>query len=266
MPYATNRGVKIYWEEHGSGQPVLMIMGLSFTLDMWHRTLPLIARTHRALAFDNRGVGRSDVPRGPYSIRAMAEDARAVLDAAGVESAHVIGASMGGMIAQELTLRHPSRVRSLILACTYCGGLRAKFPRASRFRHQASWPGQTPQERILAFNPLLYAEGTPAGRIEEDNQIRLRWHPTARGYLNQLLAILRWSSYRRLPGISVPTLIVHGDSDLIVPPENAEILASRIPNARTCTVPNAGHIFTTDQPELSHGMLLKFLEEKSSVE
>ena len=261
MPYALNRGVKIYWEEQGSGDPILRIMGLSFTLDMWHRTVPLIARTHRAIVFDNRGVGRSDVPRRPYSIRAMAEDARAVLDAAGVERAHVIGASMGGMIAQELALRHPSRLRSLILACTYCGGLRAKFPEARRFRHQARWPGQNAQERILAFNPLLYDEGTPSERIEEDNAIRVRWHPTARGYLNQLWAILRWSSYRRLPRLSVPTLIVHGESDLILPPENAKILARRIPHARTRMIPNAGHIFTTDQPEISHRMLLEFFEE-----
>ncbi|HVT93785.1 MAG TPA: alpha/beta fold hydrolase [Bryobacteraceae bacterium] len=265
MPYVTNLGVKIYWEEHGSGEPVLMIMGLSFTLDMWHRTLPLIARTRRALVFDNRGVGRSDVPGGPYSIPGMAEDAKAVLDAAGVDGAHVIGASMGGMIAQELALRHPSRVKSLILACTSCGGLRAKFPQPSRFRNQASWPAQTPQDRILAFNPLLYHPGTPPERIEEDNRIRLRWHPTPRGYLNQLIAILRWSSYGRLPRISVPTLIVHGDSDVIVPPENAAILARRIPNAQVRMIPAAGHIFTTDQPELSHRWLLDFFQGRKET-
>jgi pimeloyl-ACP methyl ester carboxylesterase len=243
MPYVTNLGVRIYWEEHGSGEPVLMIMGLSFTLDMWHRTLPLIARTRRALVFDNRGVGRSGVPGGPYSIPGMAEDAKAVLDAAGVDGAHVIGASMGGMIAQELALRHPSRVKSLILACTSCGGLRAKFPQPSRFRNQASWPAQ----------------------IEEDNRIRLRWHPTPRGYLNQLIAILRWSSYGRLPRISVPTLIVHGDSDVIVPPENAAILARRIPNAQVRMIPAAGHIFTTDQPELSHRLLLDFFQGRKGT-
>jgi 3-oxoadipate enol-lactonase len=266
MPYATNNGARIYWEEHGAGAPVLMIMGLSFSLDMWYRTTPLIAQTHRALLLDNRGVGRSDVPSGPYSIRTMAEDARAVLDAAGVESAHIIGASMGGMIAQELALLHPRRVRSLLLACTSCGGLRSKLPDLRRFRERAKWDGRTPEERILGWNPLLYADSTPAGRIDEDTVVRLRWYPTARGYLSQLSAVVRWSSYSRLRRIQVPTLIVHGDSDLLIPPKNAEILARRIPGARMRIIPDAGHIFTTDQPGAASGLLIEFLERVREIE
>src|SRR5437868_6273715 len=123
MPYAVNAGIHLYWEEYGSGPPVLLIMGLSFTHEMWFRVLPSLASQYRVIVFDNRGMGRSDVPRGPYSIPQMARDARAILQAAGISSAHVVGASMGGMIAQELALCFPDSVRRLVLACTTHGGL-----------------------------------------------------------------------------------------------------------------------------------------------
>src|SRR3569833_1334595 len=132
MPYTTNNGVKLYWDSLGQGPPVLLIMGLSFTHEMWYRILPVLTERHRVILFDNRGMGRSDVPRGPYSMRRMAEDAGIVLDAAGVSAAHVSGASMGGMIAQELALRSPSRVLSLVLGCTSYSGIFARWP---RFRH-----------------------------------------------------------------------------------------------------------------------------------
>src|SRR5438128_2110773 len=122
MPYAIRDGTRIYWTETGAGDPLLLIMGLGATHEWWYRLAPIVSERFRTIMHDNRGVGRSDVPPGPYSIADMADDAAAVLDAAGVDGAHVFGASMGGMIAQELVLRHPRRVRSLILGCTACGG------------------------------------------------------------------------------------------------------------------------------------------------
>src|SRR5271168_4351769 len=125
MPYVENQGTKIHWDEQGQGAPVLLIMGLGYASAMWHRTRPVLAQWYRTIAFDNRGVGLSDVPPGPYSIATMASDAAAVLDAAGIASAHVFGVSMGGMIAQEFALQYPQRVRSLILGCTHAGGPQA---------------------------------------------------------------------------------------------------------------------------------------------
>src|SRR5512137_315754 len=122
MPFTDNSGVRIYWEEQGQGDPVLLIMGLGYTLDMWYRTVPVLSRHYRTITFDNRGVGRSDVPAGPYPIPVMAADAAAVMDSAGVTRAHVFGVSMGGMIAQEFALQYPERTRSLILGCTSHGG------------------------------------------------------------------------------------------------------------------------------------------------
>jgi 3-oxoadipate enol-lactonase len=124
MPFVENQGAKIYWDEQGSGDPLLLIMGLSYPSYMWHRSRPMLAQRYRTIALDNRGVGQSDAPAGVYSIALMASDAAAVLDAAGVESAHVFGVSMGGMIAQEFALQYPERVRSLILGCTTAGSPR----------------------------------------------------------------------------------------------------------------------------------------------
>ena len=260
MPYVVNEGARLYWAEQGSGPPVLLIMGLSFTHEMWFRILPGLGE-YRAILFDNRGMGRSDVPRGPYSMAQMARDARAVLDAAGVESAHVVGASMGGMIAQELALSCPERVRSLLLACTSSRGLFGKWP---EFRYgPRRWRGTTREERERSLRSLLYADTTPIQRIEEDLRVRCACAWCYKGFLNQFAAILIWSSYRRLPRISVPTLVVHGDQDRLVPPENGRIVAARIPGAGFQLIRQAGHILPTDQPEACVEVMGGFLREQS---
>ena len=122
MAWVENQGAMIYWDEQGQGEPVLLIMGLGWASPMWHRSRPVLAERYRTIALDNRGVGRSDMPPGPYAIALMASDAASVLDAAGIEGTHVFGVSMGGMIAQEFALQYPRRVRSLILGCTAAGG------------------------------------------------------------------------------------------------------------------------------------------------
>ncbi len=259
MPFALSKGTKIYWESHGTGEPVLLIMGLSFPLEMWSRVLPEISSRYRAILFDNRGVGRSDVPRGPYSIKAMARDAAAVMDAAGVPSAYVMGASMGGMIAQELCLQYPERVKALLLGCTSCGGLRARPPNLRKMPLFRNWSGMTNEERARAVIPILYSDKTPKHIIEEDIAVRLERYPTMRGTLYQALGIPFWSSYGRLPRIKVPTLILHGDHDRILPIANGRRVAERIPGAKLVVIPGAGHMLMSDQPELSLRAVMDFM-------
>ena len=266
MPYVTNRGAQLYWEEHGSGPPVLLIMGLSFTSAMWFRVAPHLAKSYRTIIFDNRGIGRSDVPRGPYTMRTLASDAEAVLDAAGVTAAHIVGASMGGMVAQELALRSPGRVLSLMLGCTSYSGLFSKWPHFRKSPNQFALFRASRLQREWAMRDMLYAAGTLDELIEEDIQVRCQCRWTYKGVFSQFAGILLWSSYRRLPSIKAPTLVVHGADDHILPPQNGRIVASRIPGARFVLIPQAGHILMTDQPEITMQHLLRFLQEVSDTQ
>ena len=266
MPFVTSAATQIYWEDATAPvaddrrEPLLLIMGLGATLEWWQRLIPILTPRYRTIVYDNRGVGRSDVPPGPYSIPQMAEDALAVMDATGLETAHVFGASMGGMIAQELALHHPSRVRSLILGCTACGGAHvvpasrevgiALGARSTMSREQAMW----------TMAPYIFDEGTPRERIAEDIAVRLRATVSNDGYFAQLAAVRAWQgSHDRLSSLTMPTLVIHGETDQLVPVENGRIVARAIPHARLITIPHASHIFFTDQLETASQTLLEFL-------
>ena len=239
-------------------------MGLSFSMAMWGELRGILAQNFRTILLDNRGVGHSDVPMRHWNVAQMAEDAACVLDAAGVQTADVMGVSMGGMIAQELTLQHPERVRKLILGCTSCGGFKAVFPDA-RSLYTLGSPFMTRLARLRAVLPLIYDPHTPQERIDADIA-RLKGNaPGVRGYLQQFTAILTWHSYKRLPRIHAPTLVVHGETDRLVPPANAPILANRIPGAKLKMIPQASHMFHTDQPDITRDTLLQFLKEDSYV-
>jgi pimeloyl-ACP methyl ester carboxylesterase len=253
--------VNIYWDEAGEGEPVLLIMGLGSSRAVWHRIRPALATQYRTIAFDNRGVGESDVPAGPYSMREMAADAVAVMGAAKIASAHVLGLSMGGMIAQELALQYPDRVRSLILACTSPGGKNAVQADPDVLSVVTSFTSTSPEAGTEAFVPLLHAAGTARTRIDEDLALRRKWYPSADGYRGQLQAIRGWEAFSRLHQIRVPTLVIHGDCDRLIPTRNGEILAERIPGAKLVLLPQAGHVFLTDQPERSQTEIIGFLSQ-----
>lgn len=258
MSFIENRGAKIYWDEQGQGEPVLLIMGLGWASNMWHRTRPVLAARCRTIAFDNRGAGRSDIPTGPYSLALLASDAAAVLDAAGVERSHVLGASMGGMIAQEFALEYPKRVRSLILGCTAAGGPRAvqADPEAIQllFRRDPD-----PAERAKAAVPFIYDSGTPRERIDQDLAVLSEWYPHPEGYTAQLQAIMAWEADSRLSNITAPTLVIHAENDRLVPAANGRLIAEHIAGAGLVMLPNASHIFMTDQPAAAHQAFLEFL-------
>jgi 3-oxoadipate enol-lactonase len=263
MPFVENQGARIYWDERGQGAPVLLIMGLGYTSDVWYRIRPVLAAHYRTIALDNRGVGRSDLPPGPYPIALMASDAAAVLDAAGMESAHLFGVSMGGMIAQEFALQYPKRVRSLILGCTAAGG-----PAAVRAEPEATQMLKTrdrmsPEEAAEAAVPFIYDSTTPRERIDEDIAIRRPWFPRPEAYTAQLQGILAWEAYSRLSAIAAPTLVIHGESDRLVPPGNAKLIAERIPGAKLLMIPHASHLFLTDQTGVSRHAILQFLNEQA---
>lgn len=266
MAYVENEGARIYWDEQGKGAPILLIMGLGYPSCMWHRTRPLLAERFRTIAFDNRGIGNSDVPAGPYSISLMASDARAVLDAAEVESAHIFGVSMGGMIAQEFTLQYPESVRSLILGCTAAGGTTAVRAEQDAIEMLRTRDRMSPEQALQAPVPFIYDAGTPRERIDEDLALRRPWLPRPEGYTAQLQGILAWEGYSRLTAITAPTLVIHGESDRLVPPGNGKLIAERISGAKLVMIAHASHLFLTDQTDTAHKVILQFLEEQARIE
>jgi len=259
MSFTFSKGAKIYWREAGSGEPLLLIMGLGYSSGMWHHVEAGLARHFRVIVFDNRGIGQSEAPPGPITISGMAEDAAAVLDAAEVESTHVFGLSMGGFIAQELALGHPQRVRALVLGATACGGphmVRAKQEVQDTLLNRAE---MSPEQSIRVMIPYIYDAGTPDERIEADLVRRLVDYPDPKIYLAQLEGIGQWQSCDRLDNLQVPTLILHGENDELVPPANASLLAQHIKGSRIRLIPNASHVFTTDTPHQAVEVIAGFL-------
>jgi 3-oxoadipate enol-lactonase len=259
MAFIENRGAKIYWDERGQGAPILLIMGLGYPSDMWFRTRPVLDQHYRTIALDNRGVGRSSMPEGPYPIETMASDALAVLDAAGVDRAHVFGISMGGMIAQELTLQHPDRVRSLLLGCTACGGPLAVRAEQEATKMLTARGEMTPEQAAEAAIPFIYDAATPRTIIDEDLNVRRPWFPRGEAYRAQLAGIFAWEAYSRLDRIKAPTLVIHGENDRLVPPGNGELIAQRISGSQLVILKKASHIFPADQPAAAHEAILNFL-------
>src|SRR5581483_10695347 len=262
MPYATSSdGTRIHYEVHGSGDPVLLIMGLGSNAYGWARTIPWLSERHQAIAFDNRGVGRSDVPEGAYTIAQMAADAASVLDACDHATAHVVGASLGGMIAQRFAIAYPERVRSLALLCTTPGGARAA--RASEDVMAALVAGGEDPATVYRRNAwFLYGDETRnrhPERIEEDIVERTRIPTQPQGYFGQLQAAMGHNVWDELPGIRARTLVVHGDADLLAPTPNGRLIAERIPGAELVLIPGAGHMLQADGGDAVREAMLSFL-------
>jgi pimeloyl-ACP methyl ester carboxylesterase len=266
MPVAKNGSVELYWESTGHGPPVLLIAGQGMALDGWWSTIPILARSFRVIAFDNRDTGRSSRVTLPYAMAQLAEDAVAVLDAAGEQRAHVYGVSLGGMVAQELALHHPDRVDALVLGATSPGGSHAVLPGplSMTFFARAGLMGS--EEAEWAAVPYTYAEATRrlhADRIAENIKRRLSTSPSTMTYLHQAAAVATHSTFERLDQIAAPTLVMHGEQDLAMPPQNARLLADRIPGAELRLHPQAGHLYFIDDPQADRE-IARFLQHHSA--
>jgi pimeloyl-ACP methyl ester carboxylesterase len=259
----TDTEPRLWWDQSGAGEPpLLLIQGLGYTADMWHRILPALGETRRVVRFDNRGVGRSDLPDGEWSMEEMADDAARVLDAAAVESAYVMGVSMGGVIAQESALRHPDRVRGLILGCTHPSGRDALRASPEAVAMLFDRTPRSPREAIEASVPFIYADDTARDLVEEDVTVRMRWPLRAKAYWAQLDAMRRHEGLLdRLRSLTTPTLVVHGDADRLVQPGNAQLIADAVPGARLEWLKGASHVFWTDRPAETVRLVSEFLAE-----
>ncbi len=265
MPEAQIGAVKIHYTEAGEGEALLLIMGFGMPGDAWVGVLPFLQGFH-AIYFDNRGTGQSDKPEGPYTIAQMADDAAGLLAALRIERAHVYGVSMGGMIAQELVLRHPQRVRSLVLGCTMCGGEHATLGAPEVIDillEMVQGMGRTdPQTWVDRQLPIVFPrEWIAANPGIRDMLVMLAplLPPTPPETAQRAMAgMFGWSTYDRLPQITAPTLIIHGDQDVIIPVENAYVLQERIPGAQLHIVKGAGHGYPAQDPVGVHQLVTDF--------
>jgi 3-oxoadipate enol-lactonase len=273
MPFTTAAdGTTIHYEVtgRGDGPPLLLIQGLGADSRGWVLQQAALGRRFRCVSFDNRGVGRSDKPEGPYDLEEMADDAVAVLDAAGIESAHVMGASMGGVIAQILAVRHPERVRSLVLACTACRHqpwrreLLEDWERTAREQGMHALIGRSFRWLV---GPRFYRRLALPVRLFGGLILRAPAH----AFCAQIAAILAMSDDMRheLSSIHVPALIVVGTQDILTPLADSEELVERIPRAELHVIHGAAHALMVDRPhEFNHKVedfLLRTEERRASA-
>ncbi len=269
MPYVIVNGIRMHFEVAGAGDPVLLINGLSAPAANWALQVKALAPQYQVITFDNRGVGESDLPPEPiYTMAQMADDAAAILRHLKMTRAHVIGASMGGTVAQELALRHPPLVRSLVLACTWAQAdarflhtieawtsLVARVPIEERYRY-VLYP--------WLFSPQFFEK---KDNIETAFQRAMAYpHQTKpEAIARQARGILGWNGSRvtRLGGIKVPTLVLVGKEDILTPPEFSRALAKLIRRARLVVVPG-GHGFFLEHADAFNRAVLRFLRSVRS--
>jgi pimeloyl-ACP methyl ester carboxylesterase len=263
VPHATVGGLRLYYDWHGDGPgpPLVLVMGLGGDSTAWPFQLAAFRRRHRCLVLDNRGAGRSDAPDVPFTVRDMAADLLGLLDAVGVERAHLLGVSLGGAIAQEAALAAPGRVASLQLHATWAG--RDPWLEAVVTAFRLARAAMAPEAFVRATLPWLFS---PAAFTEQAGLLELIVQTGARpshvaplhGYLRQAGAALAHDARDRLPGLRVPALVAVGEEDLLTPPRFARELAGLIPGARLALIPG-GHGALWERPEAFNQVGLGFL-------
>jgi pimeloyl-ACP methyl ester carboxylesterase len=263
MPMQKINGIQIYYEIHGKGEPLILIMGLRRNVEWWYRQVPDLSKYFKVLIFDNRGSGRTEKPVMDYSIRLFADDTAGLMEAHDIKKAHILGVSMGGYIAQELTINYPERVRSLILGCTSAGGKRAVLMSPERLKKFTANEGLSP-EQILQKDMDIYfsdkfVQENPE-RIKEFIEISLRYYQPPDAFMRQFNACLRHDTVNRLNQITVPTLIASGDDDPLIPPENSRILKEIIPHSELILFPGRRHCFFLEGAERFNRMAINFFK------
>jgi 3-oxoadipate enol-lactonase len=263
-------GTRLYYERHGSGEPLLFITGFTISSDVFEPVLDRYAGRFECVLYDNRGSGRSDAPWRPTSMPELAADAAGLLDALGLRSANVYGLSMGGMVAQELAIRFPERVRGLVLGGTTPGGPRAARPTLAELRalgaaaaSARAGGGDRAWLAAALFSPR-FRRAEPE-RARELLRFFARHRAAPQGALAHLGAAIYHDTLSRLGQVQAPTLVVHGACDAMAPIANARLLAQRIPDAELAVVPDAGHAYLLERPEASFDVLAEWMDRRAPI-
>jgi 3-oxoadipate enol-lactonase len=258
---------RLHVEREGSGEPLLWITGFAISSEIFSPVIATYAAQFDCIRYDNRGAGRSPAPWRVTSIPELAGDAVRLLDALGVDRAHVYGLSMGGMIAQEVAIRFPDRVRGLVLGCTTHGGPRAVLP-APRITAALTSRGAPAELRAQLVGQALFSDefrrSEPA-LARRYLGLLAQYRTSSRGLVSHLTASTYHDTRARLGRIAAPTLVMHGELDALTPVANARLLADPIPDATLAVLPGAGHGYLLEQPEESHRLLDRWLAARSPV-
>lgn len=263
MPEIQLKDVRLYYEAHGEGEPLVLIPGFGAGLWIWYKQIPAFAEQFHTITFDPRGVARSEQRDEPLSIRTIADDIAGLLDALGIDSAHILGASFGGFVAQEFALAYPAMTRSLILCCTSFGGPHHVPPTPETLAAIASTKGLNTQERVRENLLLAFSrEYVERERAEVERVIELRaGNPVPEYvYLHQLQAAMAFNAEPSVARIEAPTLVITGDADIIVPHENSRRLAARIPGAQLRIIEGGSHTFFIERAaEFNRAVVADFI-------
>ena len=251
--------VHIAWERRGSGFPLVLVHGLGYARWGWEPVADRLAEQFEVILLDNRGIGESDAPPGPYTAAEMAADTLRVMDEASIERAHLVGTSLGGMIAQELALAAPERVDKLVLVSTTPGGPNAPPMPEVTVRLFVETKSLEPSVALRRFVENALGAGAANGLVERILEHRVRTAQPFSAWAAQAAAGTAFDAWERLPGLDAPTLVLHGTADNVVDPRNAELLAARIPGARIELFPGCGHLPPWEQPERFVEVVEEFL-------
>lgn len=266
MPNAQLRDIVTYYEEAGSGEPLVLIMGIGGDLQAWRFQVQELSKHFRVITFDNRGAGRTSAPDRPYSIKGMADDLNDLMDVLKVEKAHILGYSMGGYIAQEFAIAYPKRVSRLILLATaaridgfgravvesWIDVRNSNLSREQIARHTAPW----------LYSPQLLDDRE---RYEQAirNSMANRWEQEDHAFIRQAEAVLGWDPGDRASGIKAPTLIVAGEDDILVPARNSEALGKLIGGSVVKVLPG-GHVGCIEHPAAYNAAFIEHLTPPSA--
>ena len=234
--------------------------------ESWRLQVERLMEEFRVVSFDNRGVGETTVPTESFTIADMAADTVGLMDALGIDSAHIFGVSMGGLISQILALDYPNRVKKVVLGCTSHGGRHAVQPKKEVMEAlaMAADPTIPPEERIRMNLPIVFSERfirEEPERLEESVQNSLQYIPTPEGAAGQMGALSVFNVKRRLGEIQCPVLVITGSDDRMMPPENAKLLYEGIEGAELCTVDEAGHSFCFEKADEVNEVLINFFNK-----
>ncbi len=265
------QGIQLHYQRTGTGEAVILIAGLGGNADLWLRQTAALSGTYDVVTFDNRGSARSGVPTGPYTIQTMAADTVQLLDALDIAAAHVVGTSMGAMIAQEVAIQYPDKALTLTLMGAQSGGPHAFVPPAEETEALESLATRDfePSERARAWLPHVFSEEFIAANkalVDEYVEISSRYPTTTEGLKAQWAALMSYDSWDRLPFITSPTLILHGSLDRLVPVENADALCVCIPDSRVAIIEGAGHSISYEAADTVNKLLLEFFAENRYVD